>query len=171
MILGRGDIAVQNAKLRGEDSNLMAAVLSEAAKESSSLSAEDVKVEATSLIFAGSGTTANTFTYLMWCVLQRPALQKTLEEDVASLGEDFTDAELERLPMLNATIEETLRLYCAVPGSLPRVAPPGGATIGGYYIPENTTCSTQAYTLYRDPYPGLALTSKFPRFMCLLHIY
>lgn len=128
----------------------MAAVLAEAAKEKSSLDDLDVRTESTSLIFAGSGTTANTLTYLMWNVLKRPALQKALEDEVQSLCDDFTDTELEQLPLLNATIQETLRLYCAVPGSLPRVSPPGGATLGGYFVPEGVTCSTQAYTLHRD---------------------
>ncbi|KAI7338186.1 cytochrome P450 monooxygenase-like protein [Hortaea werneckii] len=150
-ILSYGKKAVENAKRHGEDSNLMAAVLAEAAKENSSLDDLDVQTEATSLIFAGSGTTANTLTYLLWCVLQRPELQRALEAEVASLNEDPSDAELEQLPLFNATIQEVLRLYCAVPGSLPRVAPAGGAKIGGYYIPEGVTCSTQAYTLHRDP--------------------
>lgn len=149
-ILGYGTKAVENAKAHGEESNLMATIISEASKEGSNLRDLDVQVEATSLIFAGSGTTANTMTYLTWCVLNRPLLQRAIEDEVAPLSEDFTDADLEQLPLLNAVIQETLRLYCAVPGSLPRVAPAGGATINGYFIPEGTTCSTQAYTLHRD---------------------
>lgn len=150
-ILSYGTKAVENAKRLGEDSNLMAAVLNEAAKKNSTLCDMDVRTESTSLIFAGSGTTANTLTYFLWCVLQRPSLQKALEDEVAPLVDDPSDAKLEQLPLLNATIQETLRLHCAVPGSLPRVSPPGGAKLGGYYIPEGITCSTQAYTLHRDP--------------------
>ena len=75
-----------------------------------------------------------------------------MEDELGALREDeLTDAKLEELPLLNATLQETLRLYAAVSGSLPRVAPPGGATICGFDIPEGTTCSTQAYTLHRDP--------------------
>ena len=150
-VLSYATKAVENTKAHGEDSNLMATILSESAKENSTLDDMDIRTESTSLIFAGSGTTANTLTYLVWAVLGRPELQRALEEEVAGVGEEFTDAELEGLPLLNATIQETLRLYCAVPGSLPRVSPPGGASIGGHFIPEGTTCSTQAYTLHRDP--------------------
>lgn len=96
-ILGYGTKAVENVKRFGEDSNLMAAVLAEAAKEKSSLDDLDVSTEATSLIVAGSGTTANTLTYLLWNVLRRPALQRTLEDEVRSLSDDFTDADLEQL--------------------------------------------------------------------------
>jgi len=150
-VLSYATKAVENAKAHDEESSLMAAVLAEAKKENSTMDDMDVRTESTSLIFAGSGTTANTMTYLIWNVLNRPSLRKALEDEVAPLSDDFTDADLEELPLLNATIQETLRLFCAVPGSLPRVSPPGGATIGGHYIPEGTTCSTQAYTLHRDP--------------------
>lgn len=89
-------------------------------------------------------------TYLIWSVLRQPQLQIDLEEEVAALSADFTEAQLEALPLLNATIEETLRLYGAAPGALPRMVPPGGATLGGYYIPPGITVATQAFSLHRD---------------------
>lgn len=113
------------------------------------LSTQDIRVEATSLIFAASGTTANTLTFLTWAVLSRPELQQALETEVADLPEGFKDADLEKQPLLNAVIHETLRLYGAVPGSLPRVVPEGGVTLGGYFVPAGTTVSTQAWTLHR----------------------
>lgn len=128
----------------------MATIMAEAEKAGTRVDDMDVHVEATSLIFAGSGTTANTLTFLSYAVLTRPRLQAELEEEVGRLKEGFDDVELEGLPLLNAVINETLRLYCAVPGSLPRVVPQGGATLGGYFIPEGTTVSTQAYTDHRN---------------------
>ncbi|TLD36370.1 hypothetical protein E2P81_ATG03259 [Venturia nashicola] len=150
-ILQYGQRAVDNAKAMGGDSNLMANVLRESEKEDSKLDDLDVQVEATSLIFAGSGTTANTLTYLVYAVLQRPELRKQIEQEVSELPGTFNDADLENLPILNATLQETLRLYCAVPGTLPRVVPSGGVTIGGYFIPEGITVGTQAYTMHRKP--------------------
>ncbi|KAH7041947.1 sterigmatocystin biosynthesis P450 monooxygenase [Macrophomina phaseolina] len=149
-ILAYGTKAVDNARRGGRDANLMATIMAEAEKGGGRVDDMDVRTESTSLIFAGSGTTANTLTFLSYAVLSRPALQQALEEEVAQLPEGFTDADLEQLPLLNAVINETLRLYCAVPGSLPRVVPPGGATLGGYFIPQGTTVSTQAFTLHRD---------------------
>lgn len=156
-ILEHGKVAVVNAKKNiagGASNNLMSTVLEEAQKEGggrSSLSDLDVQVEATSLIFAGSGTSANTLTFLTWAILQRPELQMKIEEEVARLPSDLTDKVLEEeCPLLNATIEESMRLYAAVPGSLPRVAPPEGATMGGYFIPGGTTVCTQAWTMHRD---------------------
>lgn len=149
-ILGYGTKAVENARKGGQDSNLMATIMAEAEKGETRVDDMDVRTESTSLIFAGSGTTANTMTFLSYAVLARPQLQTAVEEEVSHLQEGFTDTDLEQLPLLNAVINETLRLYCAVPGSLPRVVPQSGATLGGYFVPEGTTVSTQAYTLHRD---------------------
>ena len=148
-ILDYGEKAVVNAKAQASETNLMANVLKEGEKENSTLDDLDVRVEATSLIFAGSGTTANTLSYFVWCVLKRPELQKKLEEEVATLPEDFNDSDMERLPLLNATMQEVLRIYAAVPGTLPRVVPKGGITIAGHYLPEGSTVGTQAYTMHR----------------------
>ena len=60
-------------------------------------------------------------------------------------------AELENAPLLNSVIEETLRLYGAAPGALPRIVPSQGMTVAGYHLPAGTEVSTQAYTLHRDP--------------------
>ena len=149
-ILGYGTKAVENARKGGQDSNLMATIMAEAEKGEAHVDDMDVRTESTSLIFAGSGTTANTMTFLSWAVISRPRLRIALEAEVAKLGDTFNDAELEQLPLLNAVISETLRLYCAVPGSLPRVVPQAGTVLNGYFVPEGTTVSTQAYTMHRD---------------------
>ncbi|KAI0469875.1 cytochrome P450 [Xylariaceae sp. FL0804] len=107
--------------------------------------------EASGFIVAGSGTTAVTLTYLVWAVMSNPAVQRRLEVEVGALDENFMDADLKGLPYLAAVIEEALRLYGAAPGALPRSVPKGGATLAGFFVPEGTTVSTQAYTLHRDP--------------------
>lgn len=57
---------------------------------------------------------------------------------------------MEKLPLLNAAINEMLRLYGAAPGSLPRSVPKGGARFLDHFIPEGITVSTQSYTIHRD---------------------
>ena len=73
-----------------------------------------------------------------------------MEEEAAGLPDDFGDAEAEKLPLLNAVIMEGLRLYTGVPGSLPRAAPKGGSTLGGYHIRGGMEVSTQSWTLHRN---------------------
>jgi cytochrome P450 len=114
-ILGHGMKAVENAKKsiqEGRSTNLMATVIEESRKEGggkAALQDVDVQVEATSLIFAGSGTTANTLAFTLWNIATRPDLREKLEREVSAISDDFRDADLEALPLLNATINETLR--------------------------------------------------------------
>ena len=131
--------------------NIFTGILKNDREESERISDHDAVFEAASLMLAGGGTTAVTLTYLVWAVLSHSPVQKRLEDEVAGLHEDFTDAELETLPFLNAVVEEVLRLYGAAPGSLPRTVPEGGLSVKGYYIPPGYTVETQAYTIHRDP--------------------
>jgi cytochrome P450 len=84
-------------------------------------------------------------------VLKQPALQAALEKEVGDADEMLTDVELERLPILKAVIEETLRLYSAAPGTLPRLTPKSGAIFQDYHIPAGTIVGTQSYSLHRYP--------------------
>ncbi|KAH7371599.1 cytochrome P450 [Cadophora sp. MPI-SDFR-AT-0126] len=152
-----GRVAATNAKSRDLSkhnvfSRLLAQWYTDAdQKEGPPLTEFEVSFEAGGFIVAGSGTTAVTLTYLVWAVLSHPDIQKRLEAEVAGLDLDYSDAQLEKLPYLNGVIDEALRLYGAAPGSLPRSAPKGGFTLhGGYFIPEMTTVSSQAFSLHRD---------------------
>ncbi|RGP71225.1 cytochrome p450 [Fusarium longipes] len=110
----------------------------------------DLSAEAGNFILAGTDTTAFTLTCLLWAVLRYSSLQVAIEEEVAGLPNDFNDAHVEALPLVGATINETLRLYGPAAGSLPRIMKQGGAELGGHFIPEGVTVSTQAFTLHRD---------------------
>ncbi|VUC31914.1 unnamed protein product [Clonostachys rosea] len=149
-----GQAAVLNL-LRHSDNraNLFATMLaqSEVVAEKFELTDDDIRKEASNFILAGADTTAITLTYLVWVILKRPGLRVRIEEEVSSPGLEVSDEALERLPLLNAVIEETLRLYGAVPGNLPRKVPEGGVSLGGYAVPEGIEVETQAYSLHRDP--------------------
>lgn len=119
--------------------------------KTAALSNKDIREEAGGFIVAGSDTTAVTLTYLVWAVLKQPDLQARLENEIAELSDELTKEELETAPVLNSVIAETLRLYGAAPGALPRVVPKQGAVISGHHIPADTVVSTQAYTNHRDP--------------------
>lgn len=144
-----GTNAIRGSKSRGDTTNVFAKIIEESGK-GEVLDEKDVVCEATGLIVAGSDTTSSTLTYLVWAVLSRPELKTALEEELAALPHGYGDQELETLPLLGAVIEETLRLYGAAPGGLPRQVPPAGTTLAGYYISGGTTVTTQAYTIHRD---------------------
>lgn len=139
---------VRYSGLKG--TNMFSRLVSENEKEDATLTDYQVAFEAAGFIVAGSGTTAVTLTYVIWAVLSHRSIQEKLEAEVGMLSEAYTDENLKELPYLSAVIEETLRLYGAAPGALPRIVPKGGATLSGHYVPAGITVSTQAFSLHRD---------------------
>ena len=149
-----GQRAVDNLRRHsGAKGNLFATMLAHSEAADDELTDEDVRIEASLFLIAGADSTAVTLTYLVWAVLKRPQLQARLEDEVAALGDgcELDDVVLERLPLLNAVIEESLRLYGALCGNLSRLVPPGGATLSGFRVPAGTEVETQAFTMHRNP--------------------
>ncbi|GLA62675.1 hypothetical protein AtubIFM54640_003805 [Aspergillus tubingensis] len=104
-------------------------------------------------MFAGSGTTANTFTFLLWACLRKPDVVARLK---AELREAFPDATIipdhrtcSSLPYLQAVISETFRRYPAAIAILPRTAVKD-TTIAGVPIPKGTVVGAQNRTIHFD---------------------
>jgi len=57
---------------------------------------------------------------------------------------------LDSLPLLNAALYETLRLYPPGAAGQPRVVPPGGAVLCGYPLPEGVVAHAAAYSVHRN---------------------
>ncbi|OLN92253.1 putative sterigmatocystin biosynthesis P450 monooxygenase STCB-like protein 1 [Colletotrichum chlorophyti] len=102
-------------------------------------------------IVGGTDTTATTLVYLIWSVCKNPQIRSRLLKELGTLPDDYTyDSQLKDLTYLNWIIQETLRLYSALPAGLPRLVPAGGEKLAGYYVPGGLTVTTQAYSLHRD---------------------
>lgn len=137
--------AVNNAhKHKGEQ-----IIFSPLVGESETLTDEEIMVEATDLAIAGTDTTSISLTFMVWVILSRPELQHQLEEEVATLPDDFTDTQVEELRLLNAVINESMRLWSPSQGTFPRCSPRDGMDLGGYYIPAGVTVGSQSYTVHR----------------------
>lgn len=119
-------------------------------EEGNGLNPALVQREATNLTVAGSDTTAVTLTYLIWAVLKRPDVRQKLLDDIETLRNGFTSQDAEALPYLRAVAQESLRLYGAAPGGLPRIVPQGGKMIGPYHLQQDIVVSTHAYTMHRS---------------------
>ncbi|KAL7940229.1 cytochrome P450 [Trichoderma barbatum] len=94
--------------------------------------------EGFTLIFAGANTVADTLLMGHWHTMRNPELLAQLRQELVtvwpSLDTEPTLKDLEALPLLTATIKESLRF---IPSgvSLTRVVPPSGAVISGKHIP------------------------------------
>ncbi|KZF24030.1 cytochrome P450 [Xylona heveae TC161] len=98
--------------------------------------------EGLTLVFAGANTVADTLLMGHWNLLNQPDLVARLKAEVFSVWPDLEAQpnlkDLEALPLLTATIKESLR-HIPSGVSLTRVVPPTGAVISGQTIPGGTT--------------------------------
>ncbi|GES60363.1 cytochrome P450 [Aspergillus terreus] len=110
--------------------------------------------EAALLIIAGSDTSAYTLTCATYYLLTTPLALAALREELDSAKSSIQECnwgEIRKLPYLMAVIKESLRLSTPVPGITPRVVPPSGATVQGYFIPGGTIVSMTHRSIHDNP--------------------
>ncbi|KAI0115977.1 cytochrome P450 3A13 [Nemania sp. FL0031] len=107
----------------------------------------DMAAECMDHMAAGIDTTGDGLCFLMWEISQPRSLhvQRRLQEELMA----NPDVPFDKLPYLDAVVLEGLRCFPAIPMSLPRYVPQGGRTIDGFFIPEHTIVSSQAYSAHR----------------------
>lgn len=106
-------------------------------------------------LIAGSDTTSNTATAVIYHVCTHPEVKKKLyaelDQALAHAEEVPLAADVQDLPYLNAVLSESLRYHSTSALGLPRIVPKGGATIVGKYFPAGTVVSVPSYTIHRNP--------------------
>ncbi|QPC80424.1 hypothetical protein HYE68_011176 [Fusarium pseudograminearum] len=149
-IFGRVLIALNEASLPSCGPSMVRHILGEAElSKSPVLSDEELGSEVSMMLVAGSDSTAATLTYATWAIIRDPDLRRKIEEEVARLPEHFTMKDLDRLPLLNSTLEETLRLYNPAGALVERVLPPSGMSIHGWDLPGGTMVYTTGWLISR----------------------
>lgn len=113
----------------------------------------------TSMVFAGSETTAISLSAVFYNLLKHPAAYAKLMRELDTAAADGTIAprahnrvswaESQKLPFLDAVIQEAFRLHPAAGLILERVTPPQGIEICGQFIPGSTIVGCNAWVLHR----------------------
>jgi cytochrome P450 len=105
---------VLGEQCRGEPSFIQS--LAQDAASAGGLSADAIRNEISVLFMAGHETTANTLAWAWFLLSQDASTEQRLHAEIDALdGEAATYADLPRLPLTRAIIEETLRLFPPVP--------------------------------------------------------
>jgi cytochrome P450 len=110
--------------------------------KSANLIAKWAKVDLETYRIAGSETTATTLSCATYYLLRNPEIHDKLRTEIRgafSSYEEIDSASASKLKLVNAICLEAMRMYPPLPFALPRVVPPGGATVDGHMIPEGVS--------------------------------
>lgn len=111
--------------------------------------------EANTLIFEATHTVADPATLAMFHIVSNPTLHQKLRAEITAAWPDLRRGRepgleaLETLPLLAATVKETLRI-AGIASPLYRTTPPQGACIGGHKVPGGTTVGMSIYHLHHN---------------------
>ncbi|KAL5549888.1 hypothetical protein UlMin_000064 [Ulmus minor] len=144
-----------NLQQKADDQDFMDVMISilEGGDEISSYDADTtIKATCMTLLLAGTETTTTTMIWaLSLLVNNREALKKVQQELDLNVGKErqVNESDVKNLVYLQAVIKETLRLYPAVPLSLPHEAMED-CNVGGYHVPAGTRLLVNLSKIHRD---------------------
>lgn len=111
--------------------------------------------DAVLVFLAGTDTTAHALSFGFWEMLKQPQMWSRLRHELLSVLPDAKSMgdvqDLEQLPYLKAVIKESLRFSMGTSARLPRIVPPGGATLAGQHMTSGTHVSFSHYVYNNDP--------------------
>lgn len=100
------------------------------------------------IVIAGSDSVAASLTHLFLELAYDPVLLRALQQKFDALPSLAHD-HLLTVELLDAVINETLRMHPPVPSGTQRVTPPEGLDIGDEHIPGNVIVQVPSYTVFR----------------------
>ncbi|SMQ51982.1 unnamed protein product [Zymoseptoria tritici ST99CH_3D7] len=119
-----------------------------------SLTRQQVESETVLQLIAGSDTTATAISTVFLNVLTSPPIYQKLMREIDETcipGLAIGDAKARTMIYLQACIKESLRIAPPVSGVFPKLVPPGGETIDGYFVPEGTKIGWSSKAVTQNP--------------------
>ncbi len=114
------------------------------AMESGGFTDEDLVNQLMTFLAAGHETTASAMSWAVYLLCKHPSTQQRLREELRTQLPAITDpsteissTDIDRLPYLNAVLQETMRLFPPVPLTMRETAI--DTTVQGSFIPRGTT--------------------------------
>ncbi|KAI0385889.1 cytochrome P450 ClCP1 [Hypomontagnella monticulosa] len=122
-------------------------------KEKGNLEFDQIATNGSTLIVAGSETTATLLSGAVYLLTSHPDKLEKLAKEVRSAfnnDDEITLTSVGKLTYMLAVLNESLRCYPPVPTGMPRQAAKGGSVILGRHIPENTVVAVWQYAVNHD---------------------
>jgi cytochrome P450 len=122
----------------------------------SALDTESLIGELQAFIVGGGETVASAMVFGVHGILRHhdlyPRLQAELIKAWPNVSDPAPDLEtLEKLPLLTASIKESLRLTHGVVSPLPRIVPDEGAQVDGHFVPGGTSVGVSHVFVHLSP--------------------
>ncbi|KAI1402548.1 putative cytochrome P450 monooxygenase [Hypoxylon fuscum] len=143
---------MQRMELGAERPDLIEGLLKK--QEEWQLPIDQISVNASRLILAGSETTATLLSGAVFLLTTNEDKLARLTQEVRSSFKDDKDITLSSVGDLSymlACLDESLRMYPPLAGGLPRLAPKGGAMVAGKFVPAGTIVSVWQWAINHDP--------------------
>ncbi|TDZ17450.1 Cytochrome P450 monooxygenase FUM2 [Colletotrichum orbiculare MAFF 240422] len=117
------------------------------------LTRTEMNNNANNFMIVGTETSATALSALTYLLLKNPDKLRRLVQEVRSVGDasQIKGEAVKDMSYLHACLSECLRLHPPVPTGGLRVIGPGGNTILGHHLPEDTKMSMATWTAFRTP--------------------
>ncbi|MEU6642503.1 cytochrome P450 [Saccharomonospora sp. NPDC046836] len=112
------------------------------------ISDAELRDQLVSLLFAGHETTASATAWTLYWLDRNPGIRRDVADELAATSDDGSDAT--RVPLLQAVVQEALRLTPPVPAAGNRVLVED-AELFGRRVRAGTTLSPSVYLAHRQP--------------------
>nr|A0A3Q9FEJ4.1 RecName: Full=Cytochrome P450 monooxygenase astA; AltName: Full=Asperterpenoid biosynthesis cluster protein A [Talaromyces wortmannii]AZQ56742.1 cytochrome P450 [Talaromyces wortmannii] len=122
--------------------------------EATGMSLPELEINASTLIVAGSETTATLLSGCTYYLLRNPRVMEKLLNEVRTTfkSEDEIDiTTVNGLKYMLAVLDEALRVYPPAPGNFHRLVPKEGSVICEKFVPGETQVSVCHYAAYHSP--------------------
>ncbi|GAM34873.1 hypothetical protein TCE0_015f02743 [Talaromyces pinophilus] len=123
-------------------------------EDSTGLTRPELEMNASTLIVAGSETTATLLSGCTYYLLRNPHVMKKVIDEIRQsfkTEEDIDITGVNKLKYMLAVLDEALRMYPPAPGNFHRVVPDEGAVVCGKVVPGGSKISVCHYAAYRSP--------------------
>ncbi|KAF2719107.1 cytochrome P450 [Polychaeton citri CBS 116435] len=121
-------------------------------KSGQGMTQDEMEANVSVMVLGGSETTATVLSGVTYLLLKHPDKLAKLVGEIRSTFEkddDITLFSVSKLQYLHAVLDESMRLYMAVPIPMSRIPPKGGGIVCGEWLPENTTITFSQLAAFR----------------------